>query len=261
MALSSQRHDFASTSDTWKSGHVIRTNSSSSWLISRREKSKISLPMRVRALRWSNSADWVASMGGPLAPSSSRLSREAPTQRKPSERGPTRSPKLGIRVRMAIAGKQEWPPLLPWGLHPMTLADVRNLCVVRFPDSITRSGIMDGLEAVVTEVNKSGLPLEIWVNGSFLTEKLNPEDSDIVAKFDGVAFDAAQPEQQARIAWLNSNLKNHFKCDSYVFPDYPKGHPAHDSDMGDVYWRAKFGFSRGENAKGLAVLKLPFIIT
>ena len=31
--------------------------------------------------------------------------------------------------------------------------------------------------------------------------------------------------------------------------------------MNDVYWRAKFGFSRGEEAKGLAVLQLPFLIT
>ncbi len=92
---------------------------------------------------------------------------------------------------MVVVWKDDFPPLLPEGFHPMSLADLRLLCVNRFSSSITRPSIMDGLEKVVYELNKSGLHLEVWVDGSFTTEKLNPDDSDIAIRVDGPEFDAA----------------------------------------------------------------------
>jgi len=44
---------------------------------------------------------------------------------------------------------------------------------------------MTGLEAVLGSLNGMGFKLEAWVNGSFLTEKINPDDSDIAVRIGG----------------------------------------------------------------------------
>jgi hypothetical protein len=136
-------------------------------------------------------------------------------------------PRRGL---VATAWKDSFPPLLPLGWHPMDLSGVRRLCVARFPDSITRARIMDGLDAVVGQLNRSGLPIEVWVNGSFVTTKLNPDDSDVAVQVVGEAFDAAPPAQKAPLLWAAStNLKPTHRCDCYVFSVYRDGHlpPVH----------------------------------
>ena len=58
----------------------------------------------------------------------------------------------------------------------MDLQAVRRTCVDRFPQSITRPGIMVNLEYLIGLVNQKALNGEIWIDGSFLTEKLNTKD-------------------------------------------------------------------------------------
>lgn len=165
---------------------------------------------------------------------------------------------------MAAAWKDSFPPLLPLGWHPMSLAAVRRLCVDRFPDSITRPAIMTGLEYVVGQLNRSGLPMEVWVDGSFVTEKLNPDDSDIAVRFDGPAYEAASPAQRQPIQWASqTDLKPPHRCDCYPFPYFSQPqHPLYQyTQWRNAYWLNKFGFDREEEPKGLAVIKLPFVIT
>jgi hypothetical protein len=118
---------------------------------------------------------------------------------------------------------------------------------------------MDGLEQVVFQLNKSGLALEVWVDGSFSTEKLNPEDSDIAIRVNGAQYDAATPAAKAPLVWASKmDLKPTHKCDSYVFSEYPAGHPLWDyGQWRRAYWLTKFGYDRAEQPKGLAVIKLP----
>lgn len=164
---------------------------------------------------------------------------------------------------MAGAWKIDFPALLPLGFHFMTIEQLRQLCVHRFPHSTTRLPIMNGLEAIAAELNKSGLNLEVWVNGSFLTEKLNPEDSDIAVRFRGDEFEQATPEQRAILEWAaNTDLVTSHMCDCYPFPEWPEGHQLYaHGQWRRAYWLKQFGFDRSETPKGLAVLKLPFVAT
>lgn len=144
----------------------------------------------------------------------------------------------------------------------MTPAELRTLCVNRFNMSITRAGIMDGLERVLGLLNRTGFRLEVWVNGSFMTEKFNPEDSDVAVRVQGEDFDAAPPAQRAELLHLaTADLKPDHRCDLYVFPEYGAGHPLHDfGQWRRAYWLNKFGYSRAEQPKGLAVIRLPFVV-
>ena len=122
---------------------------------------------------------------------------------------------------------------------------------------------MDGLDVVVSRLNGTGFPLEIWIDGSFVTEKYNPEDSDVAVRVPGEIFDAAPPSQQNDLLWFAStDLKPDYKCDLYVFPEYGTGHSLYDhGQWRRAYWLTKFGFSRAEEPKGLAVLETPYVVS
>jgi hypothetical protein len=165
---------------------------------------------------------------------------------------------------MAASGsKEEFPPLLPAGFHVMDMKELRRICVAQFPHSLTRPKVMDGLEQVVERLNRSGLPMEAWIDGSFLTQKLNPEDSDIVANVAGAVYDGASSTQKLVIQWLSqAELRKDFLCDNYCFIEYDRTHSLSGvSEWTRAYWVRQFGFSRGVEMKGMAVIKLPFIVT
>jgi hypothetical protein len=153
----------------------------------------------------------------------------------------------------------EYPPLLSVGFHPMTVKEVRTLCVDGFPLSKTRSEIMTKLEMVIDALSKEKVQTEIWIDGSFITRKIDPEDSDILLHVQGDFYDNATPEQRKVIDWVNSNLKVTHLCDSYVYFEYPQGHAWYW--MGEwmkAYWIKQFGFSRPpkEEFKGMALIRL-----
>src|SRR5688572_26578012 len=89
--------------------------------------------------------------------------------------------------------KDEFPPLLPEGFHSKALADIRTLCVdnPQFARSSTRERIMGRLDAAVKRLADAGIVGELWIDGSFLTQKINPEDVDLSLKVDGDFYDNA----------------------------------------------------------------------
>ncbi len=159
---------------------------------------------------------------------------------------------------MASASKPEFPPLLPVGLHPMSVADVRSMCVSAFPLSTTRDEIMGGLETLVKGLAGVQITTEVWVDGSFLTQKVNPEDVDVVLCMQGDMYDNGTEEQRRTIEVVaNVDLKPPLHCDSYVFFEYPESHPLYwDGQWGRAYWIKQFGFSRVEDRKGMAVIEV-----
>lgn len=174
-------------------------------------------------------------------------------------RGTTRpSNCVGVDV-MAGEAKEEFPPLLQLGFHPMSIADIRKLCVSPFPRSATRREIMSGLETVIGRLQTSKLSLQVWVNGSFLTQKLDPDDSDIAVKFFGPEVDSATQEQIDVLNWAASpSPKLDYKCHCFPFPEFPEGHDLYDvGQWRRAYWLRQFGFSRQDEPKGLAVINLP----
>jgi hypothetical protein len=158
---------------------------------------------------------------------------------------------------MSSQNKPEFPPLLPAGLHQMTVADVQGLCVTAFPLSQTRQVIFAGLQSVITELTISGVRGEMWVDGSFLTQKIDPEDVDLVAKVPSTFYDTCTAQQRAKIDWINGNLKVSHFCDSYLWVEFPVGHQHYwNSEWQKAYWIKQFGFTRGQNLKGIAVVTL-----
>lgn len=98
---------------------------------------------------------------------------------------------------------------------------------------------------------------EIWVDGSFLTTKADPADSDVVVCLDFNFVDEATSEQVATLGWLNTDLTQSYLCDCYQLIRYPEGHPSFWlGERLSAYWMKPWGFSRDDEMKGIAVIEL-----
>lgn len=110
---------------------------------------------------------------------------------------------------------------------------------------------------LVKTLEMAGVPGELWLDGSFLTERINPKDVDVVLKVDAPVYNIGTQEQREAIDWVIANQKPTLKCDSYVLMQYPPGDPLYDEGRWWYsYWHTKWGFSREDDPKGIVVLTL-----
>ena len=159
---------------------------------------------------------------------------------------------------MAGADKEEFSPLLPAGFHFLDQTSRQRLCVERFPDSVTRSRIMKNVEAVIAQINQQAISGEIWIDGSFLTEKLNPDDADIAFLVSGASFRGLTIAQRSFFDhFRTTSYYDQFRIDNYglaIDTDAPAG------QWNYAYWLRQFGFSRAEEMKGILQIPVPFVV-
>jgi hypothetical protein len=116
---------------------------------------------------------------------------------------------------------------------------------------------MDGLSEVIARLRAAGVDSEVWVDGSFMSQKIDPDDADIVVPFPAVTYDSGTLSQRAALEWVNSDLTTAHHCDSYVFAEYPAGHHLHAfGDNRRAYWTKWFGERRDGTPKGIAVIRV-----
>jgi hypothetical protein len=142
----------------------------------------------------------------------------------------------------------------------MSMSALRQLCVNGFPLSQTRAPIMAGMEAAISKLVSGGIAGDLWVDGSFLTMKIDPEDVDMTLRLTAAFVNGCTNEQTILINWFNSgeHLKNPYFCHSHAWVDYPPGHPLYwNSEWDRAYWIRQWGFSRRSERKGIAVVSLP----
>lgn len=157
-----------------------------------------------------------------------------------------------------MSDKEEFPPLLDAGFHVMTLADLRSRCVTAFPLSKTRSQIMDGLEKLVELLRSEAIIGDLWVDGSFLTQKLDPEDVDLVVCVESSLYENGTTAQQNLLDLLVvADMKADYFCDAYLLYQYSKDDALYGrGEWLRAYWIKQFGFSRGVDMKGMALVQL-----
>ena len=146
--------------------------------------------------------------------------------------------------------------MLGKGFHPKSLEGIRKSCVDKFPLSSTRSAIMDGLEYMIGKLQEAGVSGKLWVDGSFTTEKINPEDVDTVIEI-FIENEIELTEQQyTTLSWMQTLRDNHF-CDAYVFVRYPEDDDLHDEgEEGRDYWEDLFGTTRAGEPKGIMTINI-----
>ena len=154
--------------------------------------------------------------------------------------------------------RREPPPIIPNGLRPLSLAEMRALCVDNFQGSESRMRIMAGLEEFVRLLEGLGLSGELWVDGSFLTQKFQPGDADVVFRPRIEFADSQTPEQKAFLDRLADFSDDELicECHAHLWYEYPESDTRHRLNAHlRPYWLNAFGRNRVRNEpKGIAVV-------
>lgn len=140
----------------------------------------------------------------------------------------------------------EEKPLLEPGLHDFKLSEIGNHFLQDFPASETRKILIDGLNAFIDYLSEIGAPIELWIDGSFTTHKINPNDIDLVIFSPAAVINALPPEKQKLFQSLTDRptIKSHFGCDVLFCPS--------EDEAMRSYWRGWYGYDRYERPKGIA---------
>lgn len=152
-----------------------------------------------------------------------------------------------------------FPPLLIPGFHDLDENEIKSLLVEAFPKSIRRSVLhcnyIQFLEQLKL-INKQIVCFsEVWIDGSFTTEKLEPDDIDILLVVDFNALNLLPSSLMPKVSSLLNRdyIKLNYDIDVLLLPE---NHPDLDYQERRSYWRGWFGFDRKENPKGLVRVML-----
>lgn len=89
---------------------------------------------------------------------------------------------------------------LPAGEYPISFDDLKQVFVDGFGTSYTRMRNWDGFNAFVKVLIDAGLKdLTIWVDGSFISNKENPNDIDFVILIEPKNLNNLSNDQQIKL--------------------------------------------------------------
>lgn len=147
--------------------------------------------------------------------------------------------------------KAEYAPLLGAGIHQKSLDDIKKICVCSFCNNSRRMLIYNKFCEFLSKLEQFNIQIEVWIDGSFVTKKEEPDDIDVVlfAK----ESDVNMLSVDKRI-WLVSALEEKENCKTLYLTDayfVPK-----EDDTMRSYWRGWFGFTREEKSKGIIKLEV-----
>ena len=153
-----------------------------------------------------------------------------------------------------MAAQIDHPPFLGPGRHEHNLGSLRSLCFSKIT-SKQREVLFSELECLTHELDQMSFCGELWVDGSFLTEKLSPNDIDVVVVFweQDVAGDPALTN--FLLYELNGGKKWSRWLDTYVLPLRMSADGRYNTDSLD-YWGNQWGQGRDKWLKGFVVLRL-----
>jgi hypothetical protein len=154
-----------------------------------------------------------------------------------------------------LPDRELWDGLLQPGFHALSLTEVFDLCVKPFGGSESRPRLMRGLRTMFTLFAKQGPVGEVWLDGSFLTAKPNPNDIDLVLRIPPEFYDGATLQQQFVIDGIRNWLP--FGLDVHRTFHWPADSIHASLGLAEYhYWAALFGFDRDGRARGIGVIAL-----
>ncbi|HEL7889741.1 TPA: hypothetical protein ACOEQ0_002592 [Stenotrophomonas maltophilia] len=146
--------------------------------------------------------------------------------------------------------KMDFTPLFRAGFHNLDWQKLVELCVDPFPTSTRRPKLCAQLNDFISELRAMGLLGKLWIDGSFVTEKMEPGDVDVVFVPDPLC----KNEFTANLSRIDAlfhrqEAKAKYNCHAFIV------NPNSADSL--AYWRGLFGFCHDTvTPKGLVVLSL-----
>lgn len=147
---------------------------------------------------------------------------------------------------------------LPPGCIRPSLNEFKERFVDNFSDSITRNNIFDGYKEYCKRLIEVEIAEKQWVNGSFTTNKTDPNDIDFVTIVDGLEINKREDiHQELNELFDWEHIKEKYKCDSYQIVKYPEGHEKYDLYLkSKEYWSKWWTSDRKGIKKGVIEFNL-----
>jgi hypothetical protein len=151
--------------------------------------------------------------------------------------------------------KSDYPALLAPGVHALTISELHAIAVAPFPSDLQRQSLFAKLTKWANALQAVGLSGTMWLDGSFLTEKIAPGDVDCVLW---------NPK------WLDPNtITNEVQSNVTHLLDHATARAIYDLDLyvinaldeevlhQEAYWKGFFGYCHDRvTAKGFAEVQL-----
>jgi predicted nucleotidyltransferase len=102
---------------------------------------------------------------------------------------------------------------------------------------------MDGFRKIVEMLGQQRISCEVVVDGSYLTEEINPEDIDFAVVVSPAFYENCMPEQRKLLDWIgdDKNIKREHLCDCYLCVDYKQEDEGWFEGICDRMWWVNFG--------------------
>lgn len=147
------------------------------------------------------------------------------------------------------------------GQHVIVESDLFDLTVARFKTSTRRPELWASLMQFCEELRDAGLiPCRLWIDGSFLTEKVDPDDIDLVVEASHSILDKLAMLGEPILQTINQQ-ELHAEPRSlhtFLLATYPVMHREFRIGLEAwKYWVGAFGFALiSRQPKGIAVLEV-----
>lgn len=141
--------------------------------------------------------------------------------------------------------KTEYPPLYPAGFKDIDISDFEKVFIEPFDEKDRREYLTERFHCLIEKFKEIGLSAELWIDGSFSTEKPEPDDIDMIFFIDNNDLKTLPLDKQGLLMEISSRgvSRTRYNCDVFILPV-----PNHEMRS---YWRGWFGFTREEEPKGI----------
>ena len=138
-------------------------------------------------------------------------------------------------------------PLFDPGFYDVSSHNLKEsltkLLVSPFDDSRQRKLLLNGLLALLEEVNEVSIFTEAWIDGSFVSDKEEPNDVDIVLWYDVVSSISPRELQAYRELQDDDLMMYRYNCDVYL--------EISGDDTARRQWENWFGHDKTGQPKGI----------
>lgn len=134
--------------------------------------------------------------------------------------------------------------LQPYQVIETSFEIFEHTFVNNFPESSTRTDLLVNFKDLCASLRHSlSNGFVVWIDGSFVTQKLNPNDIDLVFFINSTDY---QPNEESLRKLINREFCRTQKLDCYFVQVYPSNHPNYlietDSDIKE--WLSLFTRTR-----------------
>lgn len=149
--------------------------------------------------------------------------------------------------------RADFPPLLPPGIHIVTLAELQAIAVTPFVADARRALLFASFKQWLQKLQSLHVHAILWIDGSFLTSKYGPNDIDCILWHPSTSVDLTDDQWlEVRELTDRDTVKLRFGLDFYM----EDPHPARSLHR-HAYFKGLFGFQHdGKTPKGFVELTI-----